>query len=243
MKTIKYFSVILFVAAIFMLIGCSTDDVEDNKLHPNTTPAPMEMYLNLVKFKDINYHQYVIVDSLGDYFKMRGQSMVPQELFLGKNPYIALPDNWFLVDWKWGSFIYEPFSVLLSHPWGELPDRHQTFSVETTVMDTKPLTRWTGVSRRQVNNALGITPTPPPVGEENQYVDTLISPDYLRPLWSEKFQYLSELQSYITDSIDGYWSEEAFYREVAFQDSLQLVFVDRLTTLIETGELGKILPK
>lgn len=110
------------------------------------------MGMQLVRFKSSEHIQYVAVeevpvefDTIKGYpsdklvgtksaYKIRGAGGVCQELFLGHSPYIELVNDYFLVDWKWGNFIYKPSNVLIDVAWQGVQDRQQIWDLQTDVI-------------------------------------------------------------------------------------------------------------
>ena len=93
-------------------------------------PEPVIMYMDIVQFAKPEYINYVVVDRAAPEYdenscKIRMAGRACQELYLGSSPYIALPDNYYIIDWKWGSFIYPPTNFLINCQWTDVKDRLQ----------------------------------------------------------------------------------------------------------------------
>jgi hypothetical protein len=157
-------------------------------------------------------------------YKIRSIEGVSQDFFIGKSPYIELSDGYYLVDWKWGNFIYKPFNVLLDVLWSEVQDRQQLWDMETPIISSDFIDKWGTTNRSEIDRYLQIEPAAN---------DTLygVSTDHLRSDFLGRYHSLSDVPEGI---------KEDYIHEVERQDSLQRVYAERLTQVIKEGGLKKV---
>ncbi len=214
----------IFCAAV-LLQSCKN---ETSQLIKND-PTPL-MGMTIIKLSSSDYLNNVVVepDYLGgDYehrCKIRGGGAVCQELFLGTSPYIALPKGYYLIDWRWGDFIYEPTNFLIGARWTDVKDRQQIWEYNSkTIVSKKFLKEYTGSSYKQIDKYLNIAP---PTRMDKMYAYT--PEDYVRPNWMYKYNTFADMpESQIED----------YKAEVRYQDSLQSVYIKRISQIIEAGDL------
>lgn len=259
MKTNHLIYIMAFIAN--MMAACSSQPVPKPE-----KPKNLIMGMTIVQFSSPHYMEYVVAeerplwpsdeiwkdndlpvpDSVINRYIIRSIGGTCQEFFLGTSPYIELTDNFYLVDWKWGNFIYSPTNVLLDVKWKDVNNRLELWDLRTDLISDKAdkfLKVWAITSRKKIDIHLRITPTPvdstlPDYGSRKN-----ISPDYLIPWFAWEFNTISQLQNqhkkYKKDSLINRYFED-YCREVERQDSLQTVYVERLKQIIQTGELEKI---
>lgn len=244
--------IFIIVLAASILFSC------ENR-HVPYTPDNLELSMCIVKFDNPKFTQYVVAEREGhtypdtvyteDGFYMlkrqhhtlgttmygiRGVGAVYQELFLGSNPYIELGDGFYLEDWKWGGFIYVD-EALLDLKWEELKDRRQVWPMNAKVVLPEFQPEYRIVNRKQIDEFLGIQCTAPISSISQMPID------YLRPLFMWKYNTLQELQDSIMLSPHENITLEEYNAEVARQDSLQIVYVERLKEIIRDGKLNELL--
>ncbi|MBR0310594.1 MAG: hypothetical protein IJQ97_06890 [Paludibacteraceae bacterium] len=222
---------ILSVLCIFLFNACSQSGV-DNHITG----------MSLVKFKNQDYLNYVVAEDIpidlsanpekndeNGYsnkraYKIRSIEGVSQDFFIGKSPYIELSDGYYLVDWKWGNFIYKPFNVLLDVLWSEVQDRQQLWDMETPIISSDFIDKWGTTNRSEIDRYLQIEPAAN---------DTLygVSTDHLRSDFLGRYHSLSDVPEGI---------KENYIREKERQDSLQCIYVERLKLIIQKGALNKV---
>ena len=229
------------------------------------------MFITFVKLASTEYLQYVVaerewclaVDTIQEenysymcrtafsggpdtvMYGMRGPGAVYQELFLGTNPYISLGDDYFLVDWKWGDFMgeffYNPSVLLLNVKWEEVKNRNQVWPVEQPLIATDFVLQKRSVSRKRIDDYLGITNTAPMDSNFN------LSVDYIRPWLVWQYNSLAEFQDSIATSplmpYRPFNTVESYNAEVARQDSLQQVYTERLRLVIANGQIDDLFKK
>ena len=147
-----------------------------------------------------------------------------QELFLGTNPYINVTDNYYVIDWKWGNFMYEPYNVLLDLKWEDVIDRQQIWDINYPTLSFNQTITWGDITREKIDKYLNIEPAP---------LDSIygVSTDYLRPWFIGKFSTLPDVPDDIAIE---------YHKEVARQDSLQRVYIERLSQIIEESAIEKL---
>lgn len=205
------------------------------------------MCIDIVKFSSPEYSQYVVAEKVAITFdtidtkygysltakeygyKIRSDGGVYQELFLGKSPYIELPNNYFIVDWKWGDFIYEPSNILLNVKWDEVQDRQEIWEIDSKIVTSHFITSWGSVSREDIDKYLNIT---------HSVIDSdyNIPAEHVRPWFLGKYNSISEM----SDSIGENYTLKEYQQEVQKQDSLQNIYVERIAQLIEEGALERV---
>lgn len=206
----------LVAIALFAVTACSHQN------QPVHEPFLREG-IDIVKLESPEYLDYVIADSYGDsLFGIRYENECSaQELFLGTSPYIALPDGYYAIDWKWGHFVYSPTNYLLSVKWEEVKDRRQRWGWDKMKLSSGFILREFGFSYAGIDKFLNIAP--PPV-KDDKYPK-----EYKIPGWL----YFTHSLSDITDSV----RLQQYLDEVKFQDSLQATYVERVSRIIEEGRL------
>ena len=227
-------NVVILSALILGLVSCESNS-------NSYVPHAAEMYMRIVKIPSPENLQYVVAemypvsnDSNG--FKIRNNGGVFQELYLGTNPYIELSDDYYCVDWKWGDFIYIPTNVLIDVLWMDVTNRQQYWSIETSLIAENFSPQNGYISRRQIDSYLGT--------ECSVLKDTNLnlSIDYAEPWFIRKFNTLEEfLNGVKVQNPSTYANIESYQSEVVRQDSLQIVYVERLKQIIKEGQLQKLL--
>lgn len=191
-------------------------------------PTPM-MFITVIKMAAPEYLNYVVVEK--DYrepelCKIRSSGAACQELYLGSSPYIPLPDDYYLIDWKWGTFIYEPSNFLINVKWTDITSRYQKWEYGSNIISDHFLKAWGGASFKNIDKFLGIAP--PPI---DSLVSSYIPADYVRPWWFYQYNSLND----IPDS-----EKEEYMLKVKHMDSLQNVYKERISRIIEEGKLEKL---
>lgn len=242
----KHIAFIILSVIPLMLISCNS---QTSEIPVNDFIDRPVMGLQLVKFKSPEYVKYVAAESVTvewdtikgypsdklvgkkSAYKIRGAGGTCQELFLGQSPYIELIDNYYLVDWKWGYFIYHPSNVLLDVVWTDVNDRQELWDLETSIVSSDFIEEWGAVNRNNIDSYLQITPAP-----NDKHIN--VSTDHISPPWYGYFHTLTEVQESLTK--EESFSVDDYMNEVKRQDSLQLVYVERLKQIIQNGEMEKI---
>ena len=238
MRTFRISSFLISCLVIsFLLVSC-------NQKEPGyRTTDELVCPITLVRFQQDTYKDYILAEQKYDskdsveYYALRAPGTVPQELFIGRSPYIPLPDGWYAVDWKWGKIIYRPTNVLLPIVWEKMQDTDQRWDIKIPLLSTNPVTRWSGVRRNAIDKYLNITPTPAVIDSDHREWGDDVSPDYRVPEWAWRYKHLSD----VPDTIDVGFTKEDYLRDIARQDSLQEVFIERLTRIIESGDIDEVM--
>ena len=259
MKTKKK-SYYLVISIFIFIIGCKNSTLE-NPPEPEIGGGhyiPM-LTEDIVKIKDTSLLKYVCVDCvLFDYWN--GKEMIPltsegayqmrfrgnscQEFFLGSSPYIELDSGYYLIDWKWGNFVYVQ-QYLIDVKWEDVENRQQIWPKNTKVITRDFYTFWACLSRKKIDQLLNIIPAPDAdtTGDEktgswgpsNTYG---ISTDHLKPFFYERYNSIDDLPQPIFKYHNGdEYTIEDYKKEVIRQDSLQQEYVKRLNLLIKNGEI------
>ena len=108
----------IFIVFIFANSACQNI----NKEKPFIDPEP-SMYMVYVRFAADSVTQFVIAESYdNETASMRGKPGACQDLLLGTLPYKHVSKEYYVVDWKWGYFLYKPSNVILNLTWYDLKD-------------------------------------------------------------------------------------------------------------------------
>lgn len=235
MKNIGF--VVLSAYISLLLISCNSRTTQMPDLHL--------MGMQIVNFKSPEYVKYVVAERVaaewdtikgypGDIlkwkksaYKIRSEGGVCQELFLGQSPYIELADGYYLVDWKWGGFIYAPSNVLINVMWEDVHDRQQLWDLAMPIVSSNFIKCEGATSRAKIDNYLQIAPAP-----KDELFN--VSTDHVRFRWIGEFHTLADVQERFGNDVEDYM------KEVTRQDSLQRVYAERLTQVIKEGGLKKV---
>ena len=190
------------------------------------------MSMQLVKFTDDKYREYILAEHIGDNpVRMRGKTPpVVEELIVGTIPYsVKLPNGYWLIDWRWDSFIYRPSNILLPYKWETLTHWSQTWDMPEDPLAFDDYFEDVGcVARRTIDNFLGINLT---VSRYSAYGDLL----YNCPrLFGRGFMSDKDIPSA---------EREHYYECVHQQDSLHEIYTQRLIEIINNGDFEKVYNK
>lgn len=184
------------------------------------------MCLNVVKFSAPEFSDYVVVekDYRGDYEDsclLRPDNVSFIDLCIGSSPYIALPQGYYVVDWKWSQLIYPPTTFLIDVKWNELKDRRQKWEYPPIYITSKFLKVWGCIPCSSIDYYLNIKTNPN---------------EYKKPYWMDFGPYPQSFKhpEYVLN---------IYMNEVRREDSLQNVSIERLSRIIEEGHLEKVSPK
>lgn len=205
-----YYFVAFFCCA-FLLVACESHN--QTSYAGDTEPS---IHVCIVKFTAPNYKDSVVVekDDEGDSCQIRkiGGYGTCQELFLGTSPYLALPDGYYLVDLKWGDFFYYNFFINVN--WKEVKDRMQKWEYPPENVNKHFVSDLRKISCRAIDKYFGEQ-----FGNRNYVIPNL---------------------SYHTISDVPSFELQNFYKEVAIQDSLQDVYLERLSQIINDSALDRV---
>lgn len=229
----RYIKNFIFLG-LLLLYSCSFQhqQIPDNQLIP----------LTILKVSDPKYLEYVVaenvnvkldtVDASGlvqgaeRAYKIRGEGAVYQELYIGRSPYIPLKDDFYLVDWKWGSFLYEPSNVLVNVKWDEVKNRQEEWNLNTEIISSDFLVTWGWVDRKKIDDYLGIKGA------------SLV--DYIHPNFYGLYNTIEEIPDTIVLEDKFCYTLKDYQDEVLIQDSLQQIYAERLSQIILDNSLNKI---
>ena len=204
----KYLNLVTaFLVLITSTIGLS--GCKDNK-----SAVKPSAHVIVLKFKKPEYKNYILVthvassDSLvATRFNHCGEPIGQSEY----SPYWELPDNWLLVDWKWGQFPYSAGLTLLTEKtWKDYPT------------DTFPLPKW-------------------PISEPHLAypVEKLLSVPAADLAEYNKAVYSNEMYGLIDNGVEI--DENSSMCDHAEQaDSMWVVLLNHLSTVIKNGDMEKI---
>lgn len=188
------------------------------------------MSMQLVKFTDDMYREYILAEHIGDNpVCMRGKTPpVVEELIVGTIPYsVKLPNGYWLIDWRWDSFIYRPSNILLPYKWETLTHWSQTWDMpENPLAFDEYFEEVGGVTRRTIDTFLGINLN---VSRYSEYGDLLYNLPYGTRFMSDKDIPSAE--------------REHYYECVHQQDSLHEIYTQRLIEIINNGDFEKVYNK
>ena len=233
------------IAMLMLLLHVSCDKSSRDIVSDMTWEYKMPAF-EIVKFDDAEDCGKVVTVRKGEDFCIRGTRTVADELCLRTSPYISLPDGYRLVDWKWG-LLFDSQAMLLNVSWDDLEDSQQCWNANG-VYHEKFVGKLGYVSRGEIDKFLKINPSPADRyskiwggAGENSSILELVSLDYAKPWWLYGFQSLSEMPDTLRTFGNEIYTKADYMAEVARQDSLQDVYVLRLSTIIERGEEGNLI--
>lgn len=218
---IRFHFPILAICLMLCMTSCESKDPQ-----PDCSGVPLNSMV-FVKFKASPEHlNYVIAEP--DYFgeeerlcTIRGVGGTCQELYLGSSPYIALPKGYFLIDWKWGDFVYEPTNMLIDIKWTDVQDRHQKWEYPSKIISEDFIKEIGYISYQTIDKYLNIAP-PKRMNEIYAYYPD----DYIRPHWEGEYHTYSDIPE---------TQRNTYLAEVKKQDSLRTIYIKRLSQIIEAG--------
>lgn len=216
MKKIYLFGIIA-ISIIFSACESGQTKPEDH--------APFDMWMNLVKFTSPEYLNYVAVEK--DYWgdeehlcKIRLYGRTCEELYIGSSPYIALSNDYYIIDWKWGDFIYPSTNFLINIKWPEVEARQQIWEYPSIYLTSHFVKEWAYVYYKSIDTYLNI------LSARNS--------DYIMPEWT--------VDGFGPKTLKGMTESEIaeYMPKVSYQDSLQEVYAKRLSQIIQDGALNKV---
>ena len=163
------------------------------------------------------------------------------DLFLETSPYVHLADDYYLLDWKWELYLCSE-CVLLSCQWENVKNRYQTWKRNeaiATIAEFVDEILYT--SRENIDNYLQITPAPVSKEWWSASADyPNLSADYERPWFpTDTFTTIANLPDTLYNNNGHVYTKFNFLEEVARQDSLQEVYVERLKIIMQETRLSK----
>lgn len=202
-----------------------------------------EMFVRVLKFnntKDADYVPMLACSSADGilYYSLPYLDVYVEALsdVMGKTPYIALPNDYLVYDWKINTYFMPEFLTPIH--WEEITDYDQRWNCESLESErglprkmydaTETNLR---VKRSWIDAFLGIAPKQEFVHQHGMDIST----DYARPYWLGRFETAEEIEKNANMTLQS--CEE----EIARQDSLQNVYIKRLTSIIEEGRLQDLL--
>lgn len=228
MKPKNHIMLCMAVTTMCLLASCTQQNV------PSPGDVLDKMGICVVKLSSPEYLDYVIADIYNhkdSTFAIRHLiGGAAQELYLGSSPYIAkLQNGYYVVDWKWGDFLYPSTNHLLNVKWEDVKARNQQWEWDKMMLSSGFIIKCGGAPFERIDKYLNIAP--PPI-KDNTYFDYLPR-EYCRPPCIGLVLSLSE----ISDST----SLQLYLDDVKYQDSLQTIYIERLEKLIEEGKFEEAL--
>ncbi|MBQ7210611.1 MAG: hypothetical protein IJS05_06935 [Paludibacteraceae bacterium] len=221
-------NVVFFIASLPIIMSSCESEI-NNKPY-DVSP---ECTMTIVKFLSSDYYNYVIAEIVDDSspsveltngekaYKIRGEGRACQDFYIGSSPYIDVYDGYYVVDWKWGDFLYPSSNVLLPVRWSEVSDRQQIWDNNLEVLTSTIFSRQGCIKldRRAIDEYLNIKPnmTMSTNGIDSVCMDYLATP-------------------IIYNSCD-----EDYSAEIIRQDSIHKVYIDRIKQIIKSGDIDKVL--
>lgn len=216
---------------LLLLTGCMFMSCEKPEDAYGNSVEPW-MSMQLVKFTDDKYREYILAEHIGDNpVCMRGKTPpVVEELIVGTIPYsVKLPNGYWLIDWRWDSFIYRPSNILLPYKWETLTHWSQTWDMpEDPLAFDDYFEEVGGVVRRTIDNFLGINLT---ISRHSEYGDLLYNCPWLFG------------RGFMSDKDIPSAEREHYYECVHLQDSLHDLYTRRLIEIINNGDFEKVYNK
>lgn len=202
-----------------------------------------EAQLYLVKFNPLAgvYRPNVMLvpDNKGNY-RMRdlAKGGTCKEFILGSSPFIQVDtiQHWYLVDWKWGLLLSYNHAVLPMQ-WTDVtqPDAKYV-RTDFSVVTSSIIDKIGVVKRSDIDKYLYITPAPA-TDEEGPWGQSSggISTDHLAPVYLNRYYSTKDIPDIIDKKGDWRYTKQDFLQERLRQDSLQIVYKERLAELIYMG--------
>lgn len=248
---------ILLIISILFLLSCDNNKPEAIL----KSELKSEWYnFELVKFSSPELAKYVYTADIEAYFppyQLNSVGRCCTDLFLGTNPYIELIDGYYIVDWKWSGIFNSPYNgVFLDYRWEDIKDINQKWDESTEVISNN-----NGISvmalyqRQEIDKLLGIKlPKDTIIFGENDSLSKV----YVRPWWvlsPTQYQSIDNMPDTLyhahyekkcpeadCDSIFmPAYTKSDYLHEVAFQDSIQMIYAAKLIEIIKNGQLKKVL--
>lgn len=214
----KYKNILFLIVAALWFVACENQNEHNDRII-DPPSYRWYMYISFVKFSDPEYLNYVVVDrdDFGDYEHMcniRSTGRTYEQFYIGSSPYIPLTDGYYIVDWKWGDFIYPPTNFLIDIKWPEVKSRSQEWEYPSIYITSKFLKTCACITYRTIDTYLQI--------------ESPNNEDYFMPYWMEG------AHTAMPDSL-----LERITENVRYQDSLQSIYAERLIQIIKEDALGK----
>ena len=177
------------------------------------------MFLCIVKFTEPQYVDSVVVEEVTrDSCQIRkiGGFGTCTELCVGHSPYIPLPNEYYLVDWKWGYFFYMPYTFVINVNWLDVIDTKQKWECPKGQLNISFIKDLRCCYFKSIDEYFGES-----YGYRNYEIPSSLS-------W---YHSLSDVPA---EQLDN------FLKQVAVQDSLQEVYKERISKIIEEGALDAL---
>ena len=225
----KIFLFITAISCILLLPSCEKTETQEQETY---TPMPTYMVITMLKFSSPHYLDYVITkkDKSGDdvFYKIGGVGGSCQELYLGSSPYIELPKGYYMLDWKWGRGIINiPENYLIDVKWEEVENRQQKWPSDIRIISTDFINQnggWLATSYENIDKVLHIAP---PKEMDSKFPN--VPADYLQKDWMGRYNSIEE----VPES-----QREEYLELVKYQDSLQEVYIERLSQIMQMDDFA-----
>ena len=206
-----------YILTVLLFANAACENKDTEKPYIDQEPSMVMVY---VRFAADSATQFVIAESFDDESAtMRGKPGVCQDMVLGTLPYKYVSKGYYIVDWKWGYFLYRPSNVILNLTWYDLEDWNHVWRLdETGTHDQSMLGEYGVIRRKKIDEYLNIA-----YQEENYAIPDLYGDVVDR----------EEIEA------AGY-DEEKYMMNIHVQDSLQNIYIDRLKEIIQKDALGNV---
>lgn len=130
---------VMLLAVTIVLLGITACKEEPKQ---DCAPAP-ERHIVVIKFDKPEYKEHIMVyssRSAGDNTTTRlctDYLAYPDSVIhlCGQSPYIELPDDYLLVDWKWGRVYYAKEDAIVNSKWSELKTIDEEWPLDEIYME------------------------------------------------------------------------------------------------------------
>lgn len=228
-------------ATAFMFAACEKTQTPDNNPTNNDSISTSdnledqsgdgrepEMCLMLVKFTDDKYREHIIATKITSKTAcMRSfRPPVVEELIVGSIPFAdKLPNEYWITNWRWSvNFIYPPYDVLLPDKWVDMTHwAGQTWDVpENSPLYEEYIASRKYIRRRTIDDFLSIEITDK---TEEAWL-------YGQPPYQEQYVYDKDIPEQTRTS---------YYDMIHMEDSLHLIYVQKLMDIVQKGDFEKLL--
>lgn len=166
-----------------------------------------------------------------------------REFIIGKDPFIRVDtvQNWYMVDWKW-NVLLSYSHVVLPMLWTDVtkPDasyvRADIESVATGIIE-----KYGYVKRSEIDDLLNLTPAPAAQAGSWGYTTDGISTDHLAPVYLNRYYSVQDIPEVIDQKGDWQYTKQDFLQERLRQDSLQSIYRQRLSMLLDAGMVNSVI--
>lgn len=220
----------------FLLTSCEkpANPSEDNTVAPsdsindkggaNEPDSPFE----LVKFTDDKYREYILAANQVTYAcLLTSKPNVAEELIVGTIPCdIKLPNGYWVINWRWCPvMLWSDICVLLPYKWETLKHWNQTWNLPDTIMPFHQYIEDVGfTSRRVIDEYLSLNQDVKPFSHEESILYKYYGG------WYDSMNEISNDED-----------KDEYLKYIYLQDSLHIVYAQRLAEIINKGDFEKVI--